>query len=48
MKSFPEIHKETAMKLGRPLEEREINFLKWLHERYKQEHKGSLRFLSES
>ncbi|MEN1967586.1 hypothetical protein WMZ97_05845 [Lentibacillus sp. N15] len=37
MESFLHVVEDTQEKLGRPLQEREIEFLRWVYDRYKKE-----------
>lgn len=40
MKSFLKVCEETSKRLGRPLEQKEVSFLQWIHKRYEEEQKG--------
>jgi len=37
VKTFYEVFEDTKEKLGRPLQDKEVKFLKWLYKRYEKE-----------
>ncbi len=37
MESFSQVHEETEEKLGRELQENEVEFLHWVYQRYTEE-----------